>query len=62
MTIVDRKMKIALTKKADHKDAESVKNAIIELLTPLASVGLHTLTADNCKEFAEYQTIAKAPR
>jgi len=61
VTIVDRKMKITLTKKVDHKDAESVKNAIIELLTPFASFGLvHTLTADNGKEFAEHQAIAKA--
>lgn len=61
VTIVDRKMKITLAKKVDHKDAESVKNAIIELLTPFASVGLvHTLTADNGKEFAEHQAIAKA--
>lgn len=61
VTIVDRKMKITLAKKVDHKDAESVKNAIIELLTPFASVGLvYTLTADNGKEFAEHQAIAKA--
>ena len=61
VTIVDRKMKVTLTKKVEHKDAESVKNAIIELLTPFAAVGLvHTLTADNGKEFAEHEAIAKA--
>ncbi|GLR65007.1 IS30 family transposase [Marinospirillum insulare] len=61
VTIVDRKMKVTLTKKVEHKDAESVKNAIIELLAPFAAAGLvHTLTADNGKEFAEHEAIAKA--
>ena len=58
VTIVDRKTKLALIKKVASKSAEVVKNAIIELLWPYRSV-LHTITADNGKEFAFHQEIAK---
>jgi len=59
VTIVDRYSKLTLIKKVTHKRADLVSSAAIELLTPL-SHWVHTITADNGKEFASHETIANA--
>ncbi|HQS67709.1 MAG TPA: IS30 family transposase [Sulfuricurvum sp.] len=59
VTIVDRYSKLTLIKKVTHKRADLVSSATIELLTPL-SHWIHTITADNGKEFASHETIADA--
>lgn len=57
--IVDRYSKLTLIKKVSHKRADLVSSAVIELLFPLAH-WVHTITADNGKEFAAHESIAKA--
>ena len=59
VTIVDRYSKLTLIKKVTHKRAELVTSAAVELLSPVAH-WVHTITADNGKEFAEHKKIAKA--
>lgn len=59
VTINDRATGILRMKKIAKKEAELVKAAAIELLTPWKSA-LHTITSDNGKEFAQHQQIAQA--
>lgn len=59
VTLVERKSKLSLVAKVRQKTAESVTEAIIRLLKPL-SPWVHTLTADNGREFAQHEKIAKA--
>ena len=59
ITIVERKSKLTLIAKVARKTAEAVTEAIIRLLKPLAA-WVHTITADNGREFADHQKIAKA--
>ena len=59
VTIVDRKSKFTLIKKVDSKHAEGVTAATIELLKPYSDK-THTITADNGKEFADHEAVAKA--
>ena len=59
VTLVDRKSKFALIKRVESKHADVVTEATIELLQPLKKF-IHTITADNGKEFAYHQIIAKA--
>lgn len=59
VTLVERKSKLALIAKVKKKSAEAVSEAIIRLLKPL-SHWVHTLTADNGREFAQHEKIAKA--
>ena len=59
VTIVDRKSKFTLIKKVDSKHAEVVTTATVELLKPYGNK-THTITADNGKEFAGHETVAKA--
>lgn len=59
VTIVERKSKFTLIKKVDSKHAEAVSYAVIELLGPYREKTL-TITADNGKEFAGHETVAKA--
>ncbi len=58
VTIVERKARLSVSKKVTRKTSECVTNAIIELLTPFKS-WVHTLTADNGREFAGHIEIAK---
>jgi len=58
VTIVERKSRITLTKKVVRKTADNVTHAIIELLTPFKH-WVHTLTADNGREFAGHIEVAK---
>jgi IS30 family transposase len=59
VTIVDRYSKLTLIKKVTHKRADMVGSAAIELLSPIQH-WVHTITADNGKEFAAHETIADA--
>jgi IS30 family transposase len=59
VTIVERKSKFTLIKKVPNKQAEQVSQATVALLTPYIEK-THTITADNGKEFAAHELIAKA--
>lgn len=58
VSLADRKSRLALLKKVDRKTAEAVADAVIELLQPLVE-RTHTITADNGKEFADHERMAK---
>lgn len=58
VTIVDRVSKFTLIKKVDSKQSEVVTEATIMLLTPYLDK-THTITADNGKEFAGHEILAK---
>ncbi len=59
VTLVERKSKLTLIARVVRKTAEAVAEAIIRLLKPLAQ-WVHTITADNGREFAQHQKIARA--
>jgi IS30 family transposase len=59
VTLVDRKSKFAIIRRVKSKHADVVTEATIELLQPLKKF-THTITADNGKEFAYHELIAKA--
>jgi len=59
VTIVERKSKFTVMKKVESKTAELVAAATIELLRPYKDRVL-TITADNGKEFAHHEKVAKA--
>lgn len=59
VTLVERKSRLTLIAKVTRKTADAVSEAIIRLLKPLAP-WVHTLTADNGREFAGHQNIARA--
>ncbi len=59
VTIVERVTKFTVSAQVDSKSAEDVTKATIILLTPFISA-LHTITADNGKEFAYHEEISKA--
>jgi IS30 family transposase len=58
VTIVDRVSKFTLIKKVDSKQSKVVTEATIMLLTPYLDKA-HTITADNGKEFAGHEILAK---
>ena len=58
MTITERKSKFTLIKKVNSKHAGVVTEATITLLSPYLDKTL-TITADNGKEFAGHEEIAK---
>ena len=58
VTIVERKSKFTLIKKLDGKKAASLADATVSLLKPYRRRVL-TITADNGKEFARHNLIAK---
>jgi len=58
VTIVDRKSKFTLIKRVANKRADMVADATIDLLKPFRKK-VHTITADNGKEFAQHALIAK---
>ena len=58
VTIVERKSRLTLIAKVVRKTAENVTEAIVRLLKPL-SPWVHTLTADNGREFAGHLSVAK---
>lgn len=57
VTINDRATGLLKMKKLEGKNAEILADKTIEILTPYKEV-LHTITADNGKEFAAHQRIA----
>lgn len=61
VTLTERKSRLSLLAKVNQRTADQVGDAVIELLQPVAD-RLHTLTADNGKEFADHERIAHALR
>ena len=59
VTLVDRKSKYTLMKIVESKHADVVTKAIIELLYPIKHL-VHTITADNGKEFSYHEEVAKS--
>ena len=59
VTLTERKTRMTLMKKVNDRKAETVKQAIIDLLSPFVDQTL-TITCDNGKEFAEHIAIARA--
>jgi IS30 family transposase len=57
VTLIERKSRFALLRKVEQRTAVQVRNALIDLLQPVAD-RLHTITADNGKEFAEHERVA----
>ena len=59
VTLVDRKSKYTLMRIVESKHADVVTKAIIELLHPIKHL-VHTITADNGKEFSYHEEVAKS--
>lgn len=59
VTLVDRKSKYTLMRIVESKHADVVTKAIIDLLHPIKHL-VHTITADNGKEFSYHEEVAKA--
>jgi len=57
VTIVERVTNFTVSAQVDSKSAEDVTKATIALLTPFKDV-VHTITADNGKEFAYHEQIS----
>ena len=58
VTLTERKSRMTLLKKVDDRKAETVKQAIIDLLKPFVDQTL-TITCDNGKEFTEHLALAE---
>lgn len=58
LTIVERKSKFTLVKKLQGKKAAYVIDAAVSLLSPIQD-NVHTITADNGKEFASHKMISQ---
>ena len=58
VSLTERKSRFALLRKVERKTAQAVADAVIDLLKPICR-GLHTITADNGKEFADHERIAE---
>ncbi|CAG9000937.1 MAG: IS30 family transposase ISAs2 [Candidatus Celerinatantimonas neptuna] len=59
VTLAERKSKLYLVKRVQSKEADGVKEAIIEMLMPYKA-HVHTITFDNGGEFAGHEAIAEA--
>jgi IS30 family transposase len=57
VTLIERKSRFALLSKVEQRTANQVSQAMIDLLLPVSD-RLHTITADNGKEFAEHERVA----
>lgn len=57
VTLTERKTRFGLLCKVEKRTAEQVGKAVIDLLQPISD-RVHTITADNGKEFAEHQQIS----
>jgi IS30 family transposase len=57
VSLTERKARLTLIAKVERKTADQVATTIVRLLSPHAEK-VHTLTADNGKEFAQHKTIA----
>lgn len=58
VTLVDRKSKYTLMQIVKSKHADVVTEAIVDLLQPIKHL-VHTITADNGKEFSYHEQVAK---
>ncbi len=58
VSLTERKSRLALLRKVERKTAQAVADAVIELMKSLL-VRTHTITADNGKEFADHERMAK---
>jgi IS30 family transposase len=58
VSLTERKSRLVLLRKVQRRTADLVSDAIIDLLQPF-SEHLHTITADNGKEFAEHERISR---
>ena len=58
VTLIERKSRLVLLRKVEQRTAEAVEDAIIHLLEPWMH-DVHTITADNGKEFANHERIAE---
>ena len=58
VSLTERKSRLALLRKVESKTAQAVADAVIELMKSLP-VRTYTITADNGKEFADHERIAK---
>jgi IS30 family transposase len=58
VSLTERKARLTLIAKVERKTADLVATTIVRLLRPHAKK-VHTLTADNGKEFAQHKSIAK---
>ena len=59
VTILERKSRFYLAKKVSSKSADAVTKATIEMLMPFKGC-VHTITADNGREFAGHELISAA--
>lgn len=59
VTIVERSLSFTVSKRIVNKKADTVTKATIELLAPYKDV-VHTITADNGKEFAYHEKMTEA--
>lgn len=59
VTIVERVTKLTVSSRVNSKSAADVAQATIALLKPFKGV-VHTITADNGKEFAYHEKISNA--
>jgi len=59
VTLTERKSRLARLAKVERKTADLVSQAIQQLLGPLQNQ-VHTITADNGKEFAQHAALAAA--
>ena len=57
VTLIERRSRFSLLSKVEQRTADQVSQALIDLLLPVSD-HLHTLTADNGKEFAEHERVA----
>jgi transposase, IS30 family len=70
VSLVERKSSYTLLRGVERKGAREVREAVVECLAPYkacpsrhggrASGGVHTLTVDNGREFADHEGIARA--
>ena len=59
VSLTERRARFTLLAKVQTREAKTVGQAVTQLLTPVAN-WVHTITADNGKEFAEHEMIAQA--
>lgn len=58
VSATERKSRMTLIEIVKGRSANAVKNALLKLLMPIAGC-VHTITADNGKEFADHEEIAE---
>ncbi|MGB6423613.1 MAG: IS30 family transposase [Anaerolineales bacterium] len=58
VTLIERKSRLVFMRKVEQRTAGAVEDAIIHLLDPW-TYDVHTITADNGKEFAHHEQISK---